>query len=140
MINIQDIRVYDPKSDGIDFRTYKKAFYSAYRVNHELAYALHRGLIERVEDSRINEEGTTLRQFLDKFFSRQHGFVGVLFMDGRLDSQYYNRNRFPDIEALSEEANAIPFMFTHDEAVDQWLREREATEAVRRSERRRKND
>lgn len=132
-MDIRHIRVYDPRTDNIDFRTYKRAFLAVEAINPRLAYALHDSLLQKVEESEV-ERGLTLREFLNPengFFSKHPDFIAVVFMNGRF-YRSYSQEEYDnlDLDVLGKEKNAVPFMFT----LDQYIRELEVFKVVEKSQ------
>lgn len=114
MVKLERIEVYDPKSDGLDYKTFVMAHQAAAAINPKAAEAILEGLQVRVLNSPVGTNGT-LREFLygeRRFFTKNHGIIAVLFMDGRFHSRYDAQSRRRvDLEEMAREANAIPFIF-----------------------------
>ena len=117
---LNQFKVYDPKEDGIDFKTYQDAFCKIQLINPKLAEILHEGLVEEVLNSNVGGY-RTLNDALygeNKYFSSNPDVYSVLFMDGRFHSQYDKNNHDElNLKRLGEEANSIPFMFTREERI-----------------------
>ena len=132
-MDIQDVKVYDPKQDGLDFETYRKAYDAAMAVNRKAAYAMNDGLFQKVENSEV-EHGRTLGAFLndeDGFFQNHSETVAVLFMDGRFHSQYDREGyKTLELDKLAQQSNAIPFAFSYFPEVDEYLRKQDAIQAL----------
>jgi len=99
-MKLEDIKVYDPKRDGLDFETYSNAYKAAEAVNRNAAYAMHDGLVRKVQKSPVGDTGITLADFLspeDGFFSLNTGVLAVVFMDGKFHSKY-NREEFKSLD------------------------------------------
>ena len=113
-MNIQEIRVYDPKRDGLDYQTYKRAYAVAQAVNQRAADAIMDGLVHGVLMSQF-EQGKTLQEFLHGskgFFSRHHEIQAVLFIDGKFNSEYRLLSSITsNVDEIAEANNSIPFVF-----------------------------
>lgn len=132
-MDIKDVKVYDPKQDGLDFETYRKAYDAAMAVNRRAAYAMHGGLFQKVEDSEV-EHGRTLGAFLNDakgFFQNHPETVAVLFMDGRFHSQYDREGyKTLELDKLAQQSNSLPFAFSHFPEVDEYLQKQEFFQAL----------
>ncbi len=114
-MRLRDIRVYDPKKDGITYRTLIEM-----NNNGENSSALRYSLYERVLDSEISP-GLKLENFLwgeGGFFSKPENVSRkIVFIEGRF-SMHYDANEEENlgdvIDRLAQNLNAIPFKFSFD--------------------------
>lgn len=114
-ILIPDIRVYNPKTDGIDLKNYNqiKSYLKGFGAN--VLYFFEKGLNERVLDSKI-EKGITLRDFLlgeEGYFKTDSRKKVLIFIDGGFYSRSDLENIEEKIDELAERKNSIPFAFSH---------------------------
>lgn len=113
--DIREIRVYDPKVHGLDFQTYLKACLGAGTINLAAAQSILEGLSDRVECSEV-APGLSLREYLrgeHGYFARNPNVFGVLFFNGRFDSEYDGELwEGVNFARISQEENAIVFPFS----------------------------
>ena len=127
MVDIKEIKVYDPKQDGLDFQTYERAFLAVEQVSPRAADLLLDGLHNRILKSKVDGQ-KTLREFLfgkDGYFSGKETFAAVMFLDGRFKEEY-NIPTYPNLDTIANETNSIPLMFFHDPEGEHYLKLREA--------------
>lgn len=114
MVKIQDLRVYDPMRDGLDFVTYNKLYSVVSSVSAVAANAMFDGIQAKVEESPIRD-GQTLREFLygsEGFFPAHRDIRAVLFMNGRFLADYTDEGwKHLSLEEVAIKSNAIPFLF-----------------------------
>ena len=132
-MGIENIRFYDYKKEGLDFKTYKLFLQVGKNINPFAASMMHRGLVENVKNFNVLPDDTSyesakpLKKFLygDKpyhytkpnycpksYFGSNPNIEMVVFMDGKFHSQYNvdGYNNFDSLK-LAKENNSIPFMF-----------------------------
>ncbi len=112
---IEEIRVYDPKSENLDKETFDLLCSTARQYGvRNLANLLRRGLHDKLTRSSIGN-GQTLRTFLygpEGYFSSHHQVSAVMFADGRFQQETWGVGGFVNdfIENESRRLNAIPFV------------------------------
>ena len=87
-IFIPDIRVYNPKMDGIDLKNYNKIRLYLKKFGTNVSYFFKKGLNEKVLDSKL-DKGVTLRDFLSgkkgyfkDYFKKDSNSKILIFIDG----------------------------------------------------------
>lgn len=117
-MDIKDLKVYDPKSDGITAEKVREISEAIDKMHPRASYFFKDGLTEKVLDSKIAGNGLTLRKFLSgkNGYLAKKGEVCVVFMDGKFHSEY-NGSNFPDLDKLEKETNSIPFAFSYSSAI-----------------------
>ncbi len=113
---IQDIAVYNPMSDGLDYQEYQKRYWAAHERSPQGAYAINDGLYDKVLASVVGN-GMTLEDFLfgkGGYLTKDPEGTAVIFVNGRFHSEYHGAANYCliDLELLNKEANRIHFMFS----------------------------
>jgi hypothetical protein len=121
-MKIEDLKVYDPKQDGLDFQSYSKEYDSLFAINMKKAYDFNDSLYQKIQNSKV-ESGVTLDKFLDDFFANQDNIVAVVFVDGKLYSQL-DRTSYKklNLDEIAKETGSIPFAFSYFPEVEEYLK------------------
>ncbi len=114
--DIRDLKVYDPKSDGITFQKWPQGHEALRAIQPRFEYLLSEALYLRVHRDKV-AEGLSLKDYLEGFFEAQPASM-VVFVDGRFHSQYAEPYTL-DGEALARETNSVPLMFHHPIETDE---------------------
>jgi hypothetical protein len=114
-INIGNIKVYNPKDDGLDAKRYNEIINSLSKLSPTACNVFEDNLENRVLDSKI-EGNLTLRDFLlgEDGYLRKYPEMTVIFIDGKWKSTYLNKDiDSKTLNKLMEETNSIPFAFRY---------------------------
>ena len=124
---INAIRVYDPKSDGIDGVQYNKIVKCLKSINPAAANMFEDGLSDKVFHSEVSKD-LTLEQFLFRgplgYLTSRGQPSTVVFVDGKFHSQYDGRDAptSEDLQKISIETNAVPFAYCIDPDLDEYCK------------------
>lgn len=113
-MDIHDIKVYNPKDDGLDYKAYLKIKAYFEKLSTKAFDIFNKGLAKKVLNSKI-DKNTNLREFLfgEKGYlvKRQ---ISVIFLDGKHHSTYPSdiSPSSDDLEKFAKATNSIPFAFS----------------------------
>ena len=119
-VNIDDISVYNPKTENIYLQDFIPEFKSAFLNNPKKAYRMYEQIRKKTLQSNIGY-GITLKDFLYEAPSNQPGeksyftanpqICSLTFLDGRLHSRQTNKDI--NLEKIQEDSirnNSLPVL------------------------------
>ena len=112
-MRIDEIRVYDPRNDGVNYDMYKEFCRRYGKLCPEAVPIFRTGLFQRMSASEV-DGGKTLHDHLygeNGFFDSNPEVREAVFVNGELHRFYRIHDQEPDLEHLLHEIQAIPFSF-----------------------------
>lgn len=124
IMDLEEIKVYNPKEDGFDYDVFKKTYnFLSKRYGIGVANNFQELINNKVLDSRV-EGKETLREYLwgldekglDGYFEdNEEEIEGVIIMDGKVRAKYKSLNEIPnekDLETLAKAFDSMTFVYS----------------------------
>ena len=131
-MELEQLRVYDPITEEYSYAAYMNFL----KGKPKEAHNLHGELMRKVLASEI-KDGVKLEDFLwgeKNGYLMQFGYtpVSVIFINGKFHSKYEGRDSLSndEINAIAKAEDGIPFIFSYDREIDEYLQKQEFFDAM----------